>query len=141
MEIVEIQQTSDITYRVFDWNRVDDSGKPREMHTALAVDAIEYGCKFDYNVSQVSRPNEAVELAKCQYFTTNIVEINGALERDFSSLDTFIIDIGLEGEVELAGEGCESIRVKGGETCLMPAESKNSVTLTGLGKLLEVYIE
>lgn len=138
LEIIEIQQTSDITYRVYDWGRVDSNGNPRELHTALAVDAIDFESKTDCNVTKAPAVNQSVELVKCDYFTTNVVEIDGELTRDFASLDSFVIYIGVTGSIELSSE--DSVEtVAAGDSVLVPAES-NEVTLKGKGRLLEVYI-
>jgi len=141
--LAEIQQTSDVTYRIFDYNRVDDQGKSRELHTELALDAINfkqypYG-KTDYQ----SKLNEPVELAKCNYFTTNLIQLTTNLERDFSSIDSFVIYLCLEGSYSLQWES-ESVTVQKGETLLVPASIENFVLAPVNGeetKLLEVYIQ
>lgn len=136
--IAEIQQTSDITYRVFDWNRVDENGKGRELHTELAVDAINFGPEQNYNVTSAPRKNDSVELVACPYFTTNVIEVDGTLERDYSERDSFVIYMILEGELNISwGEGKQSVTK--GETVLVPA-AMDSITLSGNAKLLEVYI-
>lgn len=137
--IAEIQQTSDITYRVFDWNRTDPAtGQGRELHTALALDAIDYSQHTDYDVTHAAVPNRAVTLKNCPYFHTNTIEVSGTLERDYVEIDSFIIYICLDGALEIRSEaGTESI--KKGETVLLPAVLAD-VTLSGEGRLLEVYI-
>ena len=137
--IAEIQQTSDITYRVDDWGRVDSNGKPRELHTELAVDAINFGKQENLDVTAAAKENDAVELKKCQYFTTNIVEVNGSLEREYVKLDSFVIYMILDGELTVDCEGHTEKMVRG-ETVLIPAVF-DSVMLRGNGKLLEIYIE
>lgn len=137
--IAEIQQTSDITYRVFDWNRVDPkTGEGRELHTELALDAIEYKSRSDYKTVAAPKVNAPVTLERCPYFQTNSLIVDGSVERDYTDLDSFVIYICLDGELEMeyAG-GAETI--KKGETVLIPAEL-NDVTLKGVGKVLEVYI-
>lgn len=137
--IAEIQQTSDITYRVFDWNRVDPkTGKGRELHTELALDAIDYKARSDYKTVAVPQRNAPVTLEKCPYFQTNSLVVDGTAVRDYAPLDSFVIYICLDGELTLTCEsGSESL--KKGETVLIPAEM-NEVTLSGRGKVLEVYI-
>ena len=137
--IAEIQQTSDVTYRVDDWGRVDDKGKPRELHTELAVDAIDFGEPKNLNVTATPVVNESVNIAKCQYFTTNEIELDGTVERDYVPLDSFVIYMCLDGEMKVLYPGGEETLVKG-ETMLVPAEF-DSVTLSGKGNLLEVYID
>lgn len=137
--IAEIQQTSDVTYRVDDWGRLDDNGKPRELHTELAVDAIDFGQPHDLNVTATPIVNEPVNIADSAYFTTNEIELEGTLERDYASLDSFVIYMCLGGSLKVGYSGGEETLGKG-ETMLIPAEL-DSVTLSGNGNLLEVYIK
>lgn len=137
--IAEIQQTSDITYRVFDWNRVDPkTGKGRELHTELALDAIEYKSRSDYKTVAAPKVNAPVTLEKCPYFQTNSLVVEGETVRDYAPLDSFVIYICLDGSLELEYEGGTET-MKKGETVLLPAEI-DEVTLKGQGKVLEVYI-
>lgn len=137
--IAEIQQTSDITYRVFDWNRVDPkTGKGRELHTELALDAIEYKPRSDYKTVAAPQVNTSVTLEKCPYFQTNSLLVDGVSTRDYAPLDSFVIYICLDGRLELEYDGgTES--VKKGETVLIPAEM-DEIILKGKGKVLEVYV-
>lgn len=137
--IAEIQQTSDITYRVFDWNRVDPkTGQGRELHTELALDAIEYKSRSDYKTVAAPKVNAPVTLEKCPYFQTNSLIVDGEAMRDYAALDSFVIYICLDGSLELAYDGGVETVAKG-ETVLVPAEL-NEITLRGKGKVLEVYI-
>ncbi len=141
--VAEIQQTSDVTYRIFDYNRVDDQGKPRELHTELALDAINFNHYPKGQTDYQPKLNEPAELVKCKYFTTNLLQITDSVERDFSSLDTFVIYLCMEGGYTLHWES-ESIPVQKGETLLVPASIENFVLIPVSGretKLLEVYIE
>ena len=138
--LIEIQQPVDLTYRIFDWNRVDEKGNSRELHTAYAVDAIDFSsnvaaCKREYK----SRKNEAVEIVKCDYFTCNILSVEGTAERNLSSLDSFVLYYCTEGEVEIVtDDGTETIRK--GEVVLIPADA-NEITIAGTATLLEYYID
>lgn len=140
--LAEIQQTSDITYRIYDYDRRDNDGNPRELHTDLALDAIDFTIYPEYKTKYQPQANESVELVRCKYFTTNMLEINEVVEKDYNELDSFVIFICLEGELAIETEaGTENI--KKGETILIPA-SIESVTLkpsASLVKLLEVYID
>ena len=137
--IAEIQQTSDITYRVDDWGRVDKDGNPRQLHTELAVDAIDFTSHDNLNVTRAPKTNEAITIEHCNYFTTNVLEVKGEVERDYAPLDSFVIYMCLGGNVEvLSAEGNETLTK--GETMLIPAET-NSVTLKGEATLLEIYIQ
>lgn len=138
--VAEIQQTSDVTYRIFDFNRKDTNGKTRELHTDLAIDAIDFNaannCKIDYD----AKTNRLVELKSCQYFTTNIVEFDRELERDFYDLDSFLIYLCTEGSVTIEyNNGTEELNK--GETILIPADLKSiSLKTKGKAKLLEVHL-
>ncbi|MBV5313847.1 MAG: class I mannose-6-phosphate isomerase [Prolixibacteraceae bacterium] len=139
--LAEIQQTSDITYRIYDYDRRDSEGNPRELHTDLALGAIDYTLFSEYKTNYEPKPNESVELASCQYFTTNVLDLTDIVEKDYSDLDSFVIYICLEGRVCIENiSGPEWIQK--GETILLPA-SIDSVVLNPISasaKLLEVYI-
>lgn len=140
--LAEIQQTSDITYRIYDYDRRDDKGNTRELHTDLALDAIDYTVFPEYKSKYDTKVNESVELASCKYFTTNVLELNRSVEKDYNKLDSFVIYICLDGEVSIETEaGNESVKL--GETILLPAaiESVTLKPLSDKAKLLEVYIE
>ncbi len=139
--LAEIQQTSDVTYRIFDYNRCDAQGNPRELHTDLALDAIDFSVFPEYKSKYNALPNQSVELASCKYFTTNILELNQPVGKDYNKLDSFVIYICLDGELILETEsGIETVQK--GETILLPASIENvllkPVTLSA--KLLEVFI-
>lgn len=136
--IAEIQQTSDITYRVFDWNRVDANGQGRELHTELALDAINFEPDQHFDVTRAPRKNEAVNLVSSPYFVTNVVEVSGRLHRSHEDKDSFVIYMATEGDLTLSwADGSE--RIAKGETVLVPA-ILDAVTLEGEGKLLEIYM-
>jgi len=140
--LAEIQQTSDITYRIYDYDRRDDKGNTRELHTDLALDAIDYTVFPEYKASYEPKMNESVELASCKYFTTNVIDLNKTVEKDYNKLDSFVIYICLEGELLIETEaGNETIKL--GETILLPAviESVSLKPVSGKAKLLEVYID
>ena len=135
----EIQQTSDITYRVYDWDRKDVTGKKRELHTKLAQKATKHfdsNGKADYNI----RENESANLVNCEYFETNILNINMHQEKDYSSLDSFVIFMCVDGEVDITA-GCQTETIKMGETVLIPAKANEVAFNSDNGKLLEVYIK
>ena len=140
IEVLEIQQTSDVTYRIYDWNRVDDKGNPRELHTALAVDAIDFAsdgeqCHMKYEAKE----NASVNMVDCPYFTTNIIDLKGEKEFDYASLDSFVLYICTAGETDVTmGEHTEHIEPY--ELVMIPAEA-DVVKLNGNATLLEVYIK
>lgn len=141
--VAEIQQTSDVTYRIFDFNRVDDKGQPRELHTELALDAINFNYHKQGHTNYTPQLNAPVELAKCAYFTTNLLQFSVDTERDFSKKDTFVIYLCLEGNYRLHWED-DYVSIQKGETLLVPASIEN-FTLKPANeeevKLIEVYIE
>jgi mannose-6-phosphate isomerase len=140
--VTEIQQTSDMTYRIFDYNRKDDKGNERELHTDLALDAIDFSFLEDYKTKYTAELNKSTEIVSCKYFTTNILEFDRPIEKDYFKLDSFVIYITLEGKFEIeTEEGTEKIGK--GESILIPAiiDSLKLIPQSGKVKLLEVYIQ
>jgi mannose-6-phosphate isomerase len=138
--IAEIQQTSDITYRVYDFDRKDKHGNTRELHTRQAVDAIDYNYYQDIKSLYTKKVNDISELAQCQYFTTNLLYFDKNLERNYTDIDSFIVLMAMEGEAKLIYEGGET-QIKKGETVLLPAVIKNIELIpSGISKLLESYV-
>jgi mannose-6-phosphate isomerase len=140
--VAEIQQTSDVTYRIYDYNRKDANGNERELHTDLALDAIGFYYKDTYKTSYEKEINKSSELVSCDYFTTNLLEFDKELEKDFYQIDSFIIYMNLDGEFEIEfEEGTE--HVGKGETVLVPAslETFRLKPLSAGVKTLEVYIK
>jgi len=138
MLIAEIQQTSDITYRVYDWGRTDADGNPRALHVSLALDALEYNRTARPELPCAPWTGGVVPVCSCAEFAVELIDLDGRLEREHGDLDSFTIYLCLEGEaiVECAG-GAESLLAT--ETALIPAEF-DTVSLAGKGKLLEIYI-
>ncbi len=137
--LAEIQQTSDITYRIYDWGRTGLDGKPRELHTDLAVDVIDYSAPGNYKTVVAPEQNKPTSLALCKYFTTNIINFNKAITRDYNLTDSFVIYICTEGSYDLEWDE-EKMHIEKGETILIPA-IMNEVKITSDGAtILEVYI-
>ena len=122
--IAEIQQTSNITYRIYDYDRKDANGNGRELHTELAKDAI-----------------ATVELANCKYFTTNLLDLDTMMVRDFSELDSFVVYICMEGKASIRDNKGNEIFVHQGQTVLIPADTE-VVTISPApnAKFMETYI-
>ncbi|MBT3383829.1 MAG: class I mannose-6-phosphate isomerase [Prolixibacteraceae bacterium] len=140
--VAEIQQTSDVTYRIFDYNRKDENGNGRELHTELALDAIDFSYLEEYKTRYKTDRNKTSEIVSCEYFTSNILEFSQTIEKDYYQLDSFVIYINLDGEFEIEHEeGIE--KVKKGETVLIPAslETFRLKPLSKEVKTLEVYIK
>ncbi|MDT0690960.1 type I phosphomannose isomerase catalytic subunit [Salegentibacter sp. F188] len=137
--LAEIQQTSDITYRIYDWDRKDADGNGRELHTALAIDAIDFERKDDFKLTYEKDVNKSSNIARCQYFTTNFLPVKGKLKKDYSELDSFVIYMCVSGEAEITAKG-NTENIKQGQTILIPAKIKK-VDIEGENcELLEVYI-
>lgn len=139
--VAEIQQTSNITYRIYDYDRRDAKGNTRELHTDLAKDAIDYTLHDNYRTDYTAVKNEATHLVTCQYFKTNLLDLDEPLSRDWSDLDSFVIYIVMEGELELSDDQGNSLSLHQGQSVLVPAELQ-SVRLTPKGqcKLMETFI-
>ncbi len=135
--LAEIQQTSDITYRIFDWNRVDASGQPRELHTELAVDAIDFAAPVR-RVTQRPPAGESALMVESPFFTASVVDVATSTERALDGRDSFTIYICTAGEVTVKTPGGEAT-LKAGATVLVPAEA-DSVTLAGNARLIETHI-
>lgn len=138
--IAEIQQASDITYRIYDFDRVDDKGNKRELHVEEALDAIDYNHYDEYKTAYQPKKNHAVELVDCPYFTTNVLDYNQNTQRDYSVLDSFVIHICLAGSYILK-YGAEELPVNMGDCILIPATMQQVVLETNKGfKILESFI-
>lgn len=140
--IAEIQQTSDVTYRIYDYDRKDENGNGRELHLDLSLDVMDYSKVKDPKVSYAPELNKPVEIVQCEYFTTNVLDVNLPMARDYYSYDSFVILMCLEGSCHIGKKGEEVVSVTMGETILVPS-SLNSIVIEPIGetKLLEVYIK
>ncbi|MBK6264093.1 class I mannose-6-phosphate isomerase [Marivirga sp. S37H4] len=138
--LAEIQQTSDITYRIYDWGRKDKDGHGRELHTELALDAINFEKKDDFKLHYQKKQNESSSLACCPYFTTNFLPVKGKLNKDYNQLDSFIIFMCVSGSCKIGING-NFENIQKGETVLIPARNKQVVIESEGCELLEVYIE
>lgn len=137
--LAEIQQTSDATYRIYDYNRRDKDGNLRQLHTKEASEAIDYTVESDYHTIYKPQKDKAVELVSCPFFTTTLYDVTSHTEHDFSKLDSFIILIGLKGKGEIKVDDGTTTQIKGGETILLPATT-GRLTIKGNIKLLETHI-
>ena len=141
--VAEIQQTSDITYRIFDYNRKDAEGKSRELHTTQAIEAINFAdVQDDFRTEYDHLKNEPVELVASPYFTTSIYDMTEEITCDYSELDSFVIFICVEGACHITDDSQNEIAVRAGETVLLPAvvQEVTIVPEEGGVKLLETYL-
>jgi len=138
--IAEIQQTSNITYRIYDYGRLGLDGKPREVHTELAKDAIDYTVYPDYRTHYSPEQDEEQEVVSCQYFTTSIYDLTLPYAKDLSGIDSFMVVMCLSGEGTLEVDG-EEVPVRQGETVLIPAAADDICFVPeGSMKVLTSYI-
>lgn len=139
--IAEIQQTSDITYRIYDYGRKDNNGNTRELHTQLAKDAIDYNLYDDLKTVYQPKENIPVKLVVCPYFSTNLLDITGEMKCDIASKDSFVIYICMEGRAEIEDNNGYKLSISQGETVLIPASLDWLVIKTDSSvKLLECFI-
>ena len=140
--LAEIQETSDVTYRIYDYNRKDASGNLRELHNDLALDAIDFLYLNEYKTKYNVEVNKSSEIVSCKYFTTNLLTFTEKLEKDYHQLDSFIVYMNLDGRFSIEYEAGEET-IEKGETVLIPAnlEAYRLNPLTHEVKTLEVYIK
>jgi len=137
--LAEIQQTSDITYRVFDFNRRDKDGNLRELHTSLAVDAIDYEKKDDFKVNYPRQKDEVNGMVDCPYFKTDFLELSRPMKQNLSNRDSFTIYMCVGGAATIKNDW-GSAPIEKGETVLVSASSSYVDIDTHGAKLLEVTI-
>jgi mannose-6-phosphate isomerase len=138
--LAEVQQTSDITYRIYDFDRADDEGNKRELHTEAALQAIDYTVYPDYKTEYPRQLDQSVQVVSCTYFTTNVMDFTHGTTKDYSNLDSFVIHICVGGEYDIICDG-ESYPVKIGECVLLPDTIGEIEILTKSGfRILESYI-
>ena len=139
--LAEIQQTSDVTWRIYDFKRKDKNGNYRELHTQQASEAIDYAVYDNYRTEYTPVQNQRQEVVKCQYFTTSIFDLTsdgGEKNLDYTDHDGFVILIGVKGEGTLTNANGDSTSLNTGETILIPA-TETKFKVTGNVRFLEVY--
>lgn len=140
--LAEIQQTSDLTYRIYDWDRTDEQGKGRELHTDLALDAIDFSFHKQYRTPYKALKNSTVNAVDSPFFTTSVIHLDQPVEKDFNMIDSFVIYMCMEGTAGITYGKGEIETIKKGETILIPAELKSLALIpTEASTLLEVYIK
>lgn len=137
--LAEIQQTSDVTYRIYDFKRKDKDGNYRQLHTKEAAESINYTVLPDYHTAYEPRRNDGVELVSCPYFTTAVYDIDEPMTLDYSELDSFVILIAMKGEGTLIDDEGHETSFREGETVLLPATTKD-IRVSGTVKFLETYV-
>ena len=139
--IAEIQQTSNITYRIYDFNRVDANGNPRELHTEQSKAVIDYSVQDDYRTHYEATDDQRTELVSCPYFTTALYNLTKAHTIELASLDSFVIVICTEGEGTITDNNGEQMQVRQGESILVPATATSlDIVPNGKMKILTSHI-
>jgi mannose-6-phosphate isomerase len=136
--LAEIQQTSDITYRVYDWDRVDEKGDTRELHNELALEAFNFNMSDNFRVAYDKNENQSNKMVSCPYFTTNYLKINKSLKIN-NTFDSFIIYMCVDGEANILTPNNKET-IKTGETILVPANIFEFEITSKNATLLEVYV-
>ena len=136
--LAEIQETSDVTYRIYDFKRKDKDGNYRQLHTEAAAECIDYSVENDYRTKYEARKNEGVELAQCPHFTTSVYDLDEPMLLDYSELDSFVVLIALSGECTLS-TGDVEMQLRAGETVLLPATTQ-TLNVSGTVKFLETFV-
>ena len=136
--LAEIQETSDVTYRIYDFKRKDKDGNYRQLHTEAAAECIDYSVESDYRTKYEPRKNEGVELAQCTHFTTSVYDLDEPMLLDYSELDSFVVLIALSGECTLSTGDAET-QLRAGETVLLPATTQ-TLSVSGTVKFLETFV-
>ena len=138
--LLEIQQTSDVTYRVYDWDRKDENGNYRDLHTDQALEVLDFKKYDNYKTDYQLVKNQFTELVKTPYFTTRMMEFDKEREVDYGFLDSFVIYTCLEGMCMINYPGGVEI-IQAGNVVLIPADLKSlSLTPQGNCKIVESYI-
>jgi mannose-6-phosphate isomerase len=139
--LVEIQQTSDITYRIFDWNRKNTGKEKRELHIGLALEAIDFTASGKSIIRKEPEINKNRNLVSCEFFSTDILFFNKPIRKEYYSIDSFVVYICIEGDFLIRWED-NSEKVTKGETVLLPAMIREVILEpAGEAKLLEIYIK
>ena len=137
--IAEIQQTSDVTYRIYDYKRKDKNGNYRQLHTKEAAEAIDYTVLDNYRTEYTPVNNEATPLVSCPLFTTAVYDLTEPMTLDYTELDSFVILIALKGEGTILTSSGETFSFREGESVLLPATT-DMVKVEGTIKFLETFV-
>ena len=140
--VAEIQQTSDCTYRIYDYDRLDKDGRKRQLHTAEAMDAIDFsGVKGHANTNYNARTNESTTIAACPYFITRLIPLDAPIRKNLEDQDTFVIYMCVDGIAAVKSMGT-IVPMHAGECVLVPAVADQvELFCEGPAKLLEVTID
>ena len=142
--LAEVQQSSDVTYRIFDYNRPGMDGKPRELHTELAAQALDYHVEENYRTEYIDTDNSAVQIIDSPYFDVRVMEINRPMHRNLIKYDSFIITMCLQGDciIKVRSTG-EEVVLPAGHSALIPAvlADYDVLPLSATSKILDAFID
>ena len=142
--LAEVQQSSDVTYRIYDYNRPGMDGKPRELHTELAAQALDYHVEENYRTEYVDNPNKAIQIIDSPYFDVRVMEISKPFHRDLRKYDSFIISMCIEGDCKLCVRSTgDEILLHQGSSTLIPAAiaDYDVLPLHHTTRLLDAFID
>lgn len=137
--LAEIQQTSDVTYRIYDFKRKDKNGNYRQLHTKEAAECINYNVESNYRTEYTPVKNQGVSLVQCPYFNTAVYDLDEPMTIDYSELDSFVILIGLKGNATITDNEGNTFTLQAGESVLVPATTE-TLKVDGNIKFLETYV-
>ncbi len=138
--LAEIQQTSDITYRIYDWDRETESGEKRELHTEMALEAIDLMSENSHKIEYDIATNSTVNIISNNYLETNIIAVEGEMSKDYASTDCFVVLMGVEGTSLISMENGNLENLNHGETILVPASASKIKIKSEGAKILEVSV-
>ena len=142
--LAEVQQSSDVTYRIYDYNRPGLDGKPRELHTELAAKALDYHVEKNYLTDYQASKDQAVQIVDTPYFDVRVMEISSPFHRNLLKYDSFIISMCIEGDckIKIRSTG-EEILLKEGNSTLIPAmiADYDVIPLHGVSRILDAFID
>jgi mannose-6-phosphate isomerase len=142
--LAEVQQSSDVTYRIFDYNRPGMDGKPRELHTELAAKALDYHVEENYRTNYLNNSNKAIQIIDSPYFDVRVMEVSKPFHRDLRKYDSFIISMCIEGDcmIKVRSTGDE-ILLKEGSSTLIPAAiaDYDIIPLKNTTRILDAFID
>ena len=142
--LAEVQQSSDVTYRIFDYNRPGMDGKPRELHTELAAKALDYHVIDNYRTDYTESSNKAVQIIDSPYFSVRVLEVSKQFHRDLRKYDSFIITMCIEGDCKISVRSTgEEILLEQGNSTLIPAAiaDYDIIPLNGKTRILDAFID
>lgn len=138
--VAEIQEASDVTYRIFDYNRVGADGKPRELHVAKAMVATKYdNSDLAKPINVTAAPDTEAPMVHCPFFNTDLINVDPEMNLDLKARDSFSVFITVSGELTFTAEDNEPLTVGRGTTILVPA-SVDKLKVTGNGEMISVYV-